>query len=136
MKSKILIIDDEKDFCRLLKKNLELFGNFAVSMATSGKEGLKLAGKTIPDLILLDIMMPEMDGFKVLEKLKSDRKVSGIPVVMLTAKGDEVSKLRAAQLQSVKYLTKPVEIQDLMAILEKVLKNEGSQRQDPGKARG
>lgn len=128
MKSKILIIDDEKDFCRLLKKNLELFGKFAVSMATSGKEGLKLAGKTTPDLILLDIMMPEMDGFKVLEKIKSDRKLSGIPVVMLTAKGDEISKMRAAQLQSVKYLTKPVEIQDLMATLEKVLKNEGPRK--------
>ena len=63
-KKRILIIDDEKDFCRLVKMNLELMGDFEVDIATNGKRGIFLAKKTKPDLVLLDILMPGMDGLK------------------------------------------------------------------------
>ena len=122
LRKRVLIVDDENDFCQLLKRNLELSGDFEVDIATSGKEGLGLVEKKAPDVILLDIMMPEMDGFKVLEKLKSDANICAIPVIMLTAKGDEASKARAAQLQSAQYITKPIEASDLMVRIEEVLK--------------
>jgi DNA-binding response OmpR family regulator len=119
---KILIIDDELDFCNLVEKNMGLTGDFAVAIATDGEEGLSLAKKVKPDLILLDIMMPHIDGFKVLEKLKSDMNTIAIPVIMLTAKGDEESKIKAAQLYDEQYITKPIEILDLKTKIEEVLK--------------
>jgi len=121
-KRKLLVIDDEPDFCRLIKTNLELTDNFEVSTATGGKRGLALAKKLKPDLILLDIMMPKMDGFEVLKKLKSDIAVMEIPVIMLTALGDTASKVKAAKLYDEEYITKPIQVRDLKNKLEEVLK--------------
>ena len=121
-KKKILIIDDELDFSKLVKKNLELIGDFEVAIAENGKQGLASVKKLKPDLILLDIMMPHMDGFKVLEKLKTDEDTSEIPVVMLSAKGDEASKLKASELYDEYYITKPIEALDLKKKIEDVLK--------------
>jgi two-component system, OmpR family, alkaline phosphatase synthesis response regulator PhoP len=124
-KKKILIIDDETDFCKLVKRNLELIGDFEVAIAEDGKRGLASAKKLKPDLILLDIMMPHMDGFKVLEKLKTDMNTIAIPVIMLTAKGDEASKIKAAQLYDEEYITKPIDAPDLKTKIEEVLKRRG-----------
>jgi two-component system, OmpR family, alkaline phosphatase synthesis response regulator PhoP len=124
-KRKILIIDDETDFCKLVKRNLELIGDFEVAIAEDGKRGLASAKKLKPDLILLDIMMPHMDGFKVLEKLKTDMNTIAIPVIMLTAKGDEASKIKAAQLYDEEYITKPIDAPDLKTKIEEVLKRRG-----------
>ena len=121
-KRKLLVIDDEPDFCRLVKTNLELTDNFEVSTATDGKRGLALAKKLKPDLILLDIIMPKMDGFEVLKKLKNDMDVMEIPVVMLTALGDVASKVKAAKLYDEEYITKPIQVHDLKNKLEEVLK--------------
>ena len=124
-KKRILIIDDEGDFCRLVKMNLEAMGGFEVVVATNGKTGIELAKKIAPDLILLDILMPGMDGFKVLERLKeSGCNTMQIPVVMLSAKTDEASKQRAAQLYNEEYIEKPVEPLDLKTKIEKVLKGD------------
>jgi DNA-binding response OmpR family regulator len=73
-KKRILIIDDEENFCKLVKMNLELDVDFTVETATEGKKGIELAKKFKPDIIILDIMMPKMSGFEVLEKIKKDPK--------------------------------------------------------------
>ena len=121
MKKKILIIDDEKDFCYFIKANLELFPGYEVVIATSGEKGLRASSKKKPDLILLDIMMPKMDGLEVLDKLKQDTKTMDIPVIMLTAKNEEESKMEAASLYSVDYLIKPVETNTLKSKIDEVL---------------
>ena len=118
---KILIIDDEEAFCQLIKENLEVTGNYEVITATNGKSGVRAALEQRPDLILLDIMMPVVDGIKVLKMLKSDEKTLSIPVVMLTAKDDEETKCEAASLFDDHYLVKPVEIATLRATIEHVL---------------
>jgi two-component system phosphate regulon response regulator PhoB len=109
MSKLILIIDDEDEFCKIVKNNLELDKAFEVAIANNGKEGIKLAKKLKPDLVLLDIIMPEMNGFQVLETLKKDLQTITIPVVMLTAKGDDYSKIKAAGLYDDRYIVKPVE---------------------------
>lgn len=121
-KKRILVIDDEEDFCKLVRMNLLLLGNFRVAIATNGKEGIKIAKNTRPDLILLDILMPDMDGFEVLDKLKKDENTMDIPVVMLTAKGDEASRIRAMELYDEEYITKPIEAQELKTKIEEVLR--------------
>jgi DNA-binding response OmpR family regulator len=117
----VLIIDDEEDLTFFVKANLELAGDYEVNIANSGKEGLKIAARYKPDLILLDIMMPHMDGFEVLERLKNTPKTTSIPVIMLTAKGDEDSKVKSATLYNEGYIVKPVQIEFLKAKIEEVL---------------
>lgn len=125
IKKRILIIDDEEDFCELVRKNLELSSNFKVDTAISGKEGIKLAKAIKPDLILLDILMPGMDGFEVLKELKRDKDTAMVPVVMLTARKDDESKSKAAQLYDSGYITKPIEALDLKTEIEEVLRRRG-----------
>ena len=117
---KILIIDDEEDLTFFVKANLELTGDYEVMIAKNGKEGIKLAASHKPDLILLDIMMPKMDGFEVLEKLKQAKETIAIPIIMLTAKTDDASKIKAASLYDEDYMTKPVQIETLRAKIEEV----------------
>lgn len=119
-RSRILVIDDEEDFCFFVKRNLERLG-YKVITATEGREGLKIAQRKRPDLILLDIMMPGIDGFKVLETLKEGKRTISIPVVMLTGKDDDDSKIKAASLYNEDYIVKPVEIEELRSRIEKVL---------------
>lgn len=118
---KILIIDDEKDFCYFIKKNLELFGNYKVFVAIRGRKGIWMAKWHRPDLIVLDIVMPFLDGFEVLRRIKQSPKTLGIPVIMLTAKGVEESKIKASSLYGEDYLTKPVEIGVLRSKIESIL---------------
>ncbi len=115
----ILIIDDEEDFGFFVKANLQMNDEFHVTVTTEGKEGLKAAQEQKPDLILLDIMMPKMDGLKVLKKLKENKKTQQIPVIMLTAKNDEASINDAIGSYSEQYIIKPIE----MATLESKIKN-------------
>ena len=123
---KILIIDDEEDLAFFVKANLELAGDYKVLTATSGKDGIKLASRWQPDIILLDIMMPGMDGYETLNKLKSGGKTLKIPVIMLTAKADEDSKLKAASLYNEEYLIKPVQIDILNAKIKEVFARRNS----------
>lgn len=120
-KKKILIIDDEPDLCFFVRENLKFLGNYEVIIANDGRRGLLAARIYKPNLILLDIMMPFKDGLEVLKKLKQDKKTMSIPVIMLTAKGDEESKLEAAHLYNEDYIVKPFEIQDLKSRIDNAL---------------
>ena len=118
---KILIIDDEKDYCLFVKQNLELMGAYNVVIANDGATGLEIASKDRPDLILLDIIMPRMNGFEVLKELKNNKKMNGIPVVMLTALDTEEAREKALSIYGEDYISKPVEMSVLKARIEAVL---------------
>jgi two-component system, OmpR family, alkaline phosphatase synthesis response regulator PhoP len=118
---KILVIDDEMNIVELLKYNLVASG-YKVSYALNGKDGLKLAVENKPDLILLDIMLPEMDGFDVCKEMKKSRDTSNIPIIMLTAKGDEFDKILGLELGADDYITKPFSVRELMARIKVVLR--------------
>jgi len=121
-KKRILLIDDEENFCLLVKKNLELLGSFEVYTATNGKEGIRVAQTIKPDLILLDISMPKMDGFEILKILKENDATMAIPAIMLTAKKDDATKDKASQLFDEDFITKPIEAYELKTKIENVLK--------------
>ncbi|MDD5432567.1 MAG: response regulator [Candidatus Omnitrophica bacterium] len=121
-KKKILLIDDEAMFCRLIKRHLEAIADFEVEVALDGREGLTLAKLKRPDLIVLDIIMPGLTGFQVLEKLKQDEKTMLIPVVMLSGKDDPIYKDRASRLYDEMYLTKPVDAYLLRDKINEVLR--------------
>lgn len=121
IKNKILLIDDEESFCYFTKKNLEETGEFEVATAISADKGIKMIRKYKPDLILLDIVMPGKDGFEVLETIKKNEKTRSIPVIMLTAKGENSYKRKAARLYDEDYITKPVEVAELKSRMEKVI---------------
>ncbi|MFA5337246.1 MAG: response regulator [Candidatus Omnitrophota bacterium] len=125
-KVKILIIDDEENFCKLVKMNLELDKDFIVEIAIDGKKGIDLAKKFKPDAIILDIMMPKMSGFEVLGKLKKDSKTIAIPVIMLSAKEDIDFQFKAAQLYDELYLVKPIDAPTLKGKIEEVLRRRGN----------
>ena len=119
---KILIIDDEKNFCALLKINLELRSDYDVITATSAKEGICAAEQNRPDLILLDAALPDMDGLEALKILKKDEKTASIPVLMLTGGIDKEFREKAMGLYDGDYITKPVDIEVLKSKIEEVLK--------------
>ena len=84
-KKRILVIDDEPDFCKLVKKNIEQTGEFEVLTATNGEEGIRLVREIKPDLVLLDIIMPEVDGADVAAQIRDDKSIKDTPIVFLTA---------------------------------------------------
>lgn len=112
---KILIIDDEANFCRVIKKSIELGGRFHVSIATNGNNGIALAKKQRPDLILLDIMMPELSGIEVAEQLLDDPDTTAIPIIFVTSivKKDEVKK-KGGISGGRTFLAKPVNVDELI----------------------
>ncbi|MDR1069126.1 MAG: response regulator transcription factor [Clostridiales Family XIII bacterium] len=108
---KVLIIEDEKAISDIVKFNLTKEG-FATDTAFDGKEGLDKALATDPDLVLLDVMLPSMDGFEVCRKL---REKSNVPIIMLTAKEEEVDKVLGLELGADDYITKPFGLRELIA---------------------
>jgi two-component system response regulator VicR len=108
---KVLIIEDEKPISDIIKFNLEKDG-FEVEVAYDGEDGLKKIQTIHPDLVLLDVMLPKMDGFEV---LKRTRESSQVPVVMLTAKEEEVDKVLGLELGADDYITKPFGMRELIA---------------------
>jgi signal transduction histidine kinase/DNA-binding response OmpR family regulator len=105
----VLVVDDEVDTADFIRSALRSEG-FRVLVANDGRRGLEIAGEERPDLILLDIMMPDLSGFEVLEAISSDPNTSGIPVVVLTARGDPVDADRGLSLGARKYLSKPFDV--------------------------
>lgn len=105
MKKKIIIIEDEKILANLLRKKLELEGYEAL-IAWDGKEGLDMIKKEKPDLILLDIVMPEMDGFEVMEIISKNKELKKIPLIIISNSGQPVEISRAQELGAVDWLVK------------------------------
>lgn len=104
---KILIIDDESDIREVAAMSVEAVCGWTVSQAASGSEGLRLAAEQHPDAILLDVMMPDMDGPTTLQKLRSNQSTTEIPVIFLTAKVQSADRRRFAELGVAAILSKP-----------------------------
>jgi two-component system KDP operon response regulator KdpE len=115
---KVLLVDDEERMVRFIRLNLEHDG-FVVSEAFNGKQALQRLRDETPDLILLDVMMPDMDGFDVLEMM---REISNVPVIMLTAKGEENDRVRGLELGADDYVTKPFSPRELTSRIKAVLR--------------
>ena len=118
----ILCIEDEPEMIDLMRLILGRRG-FEVKGATSGVAGLKMIREEKPDLVLLDLMMPEMDGWEVYQQIKADEKTKGIPVIVVTAKAQSIDRVLGLHIAKVDdYIAKPFSPQDLMNSVEKVLK--------------
>ncbi|MDD5253272.1 MAG: response regulator transcription factor [Candidatus Omnitrophica bacterium] len=121
MKEKILIVEDEKDIIKMLEYNLKKEG-FKVIAARDGEDALDLALREYPDLILLDLMLPGIDGLEVCKTLKKESKTSSIPIIMLTAKSQESDKVVGLELGADDYITKPFSPRELIARIKAVLR--------------
>ena len=116
-KSRILVVDDEPGIVDIARANLEGYG-YTVIAAHDGEEALEKVKTEKPDLVVLDILMPEMDGWDVLERIESDPELAGIPVIMLTARASDEDVLRGLETGAVEYMTKPFYPQDLVAAVK------------------
>jgi two-component system, OmpR family, alkaline phosphatase synthesis response regulator PhoP len=121
IKDKILVIDDEEDILELLRFNLTKEG-YQVCSASTGEEALSLARTERPDLVLLDLMLPGIDGLEVSRRLKADPLTRSMPIVMLTAKGEESDIVSGLELGAEDYITKPFSRKVLVARLRAVLR--------------
>jgi two-component system KDP operon response regulator KdpE len=115
---RILVVDDEPRIVEAVSMNLELEG-YQISGTSNGDEALKKLTEELPDLIILDVMMPEMDGFETLRKI---REVSTVPVIMLTVKGEEIDKVKGLDLGADDYVTKPFSPRELASRVKAVLR--------------
>ena len=117
---RILIVDDEEDVLELVQYNLDRSGYY-IETATSGEQALMHTKKRIPDLIILDLMLPGIDGLEVCKQLKSNVKTEGIPIIMLTAKGEEADIVTGLELGADDYVTKPFSPKVLVARIRRLL---------------
>ncbi len=131
MKEKILVVDDEKDILELIEFNLSNNG-YQVMTTTSGEEALELIKKNEFDLIVLDIMLPGIDGLDICKIIKADKYISHIPVIMVTAKTEEIDRVTGFEIGADHYITKPFSPRELLAIVKSVLrrKTQSDERQD------
>ena len=127
MKKKILVVDDEKDILELVSLILSE-SDITVYKAEDGLSGLEIAREKNPDLILLDIMMPEIDGWEVLKRLKIDEETKDIPVAMLTCKTEIRDKVLGIQEGAVDYITKPFAPDDLITRVKEILTKERNKK--------
>lgn len=121
MKKKILIVDDEYQIARMLKIRVEYMG-YEADIAHDGVEGLEKARQFKPDLIILDVMMPKMDGFQVCRKLKEDPVFKSTPVIMLSVQAEEKANDLGVLAGADDYMLKPFEPEILLAKIKKLLK--------------
>jgi len=118
--ARILIVDDDVINRDILKTRLEAAG-YEVAEAANGEDGIGLALKAPPDLIILDVMMPKVDGLLACRILKADEKTKGIPIVMLTARSRQLEELRGWESGADEYLTKPCDHQNLLSVVARFL---------------
>jgi two-component system alkaline phosphatase synthesis response regulator PhoP len=125
----ILVVDDERDIVDMLKYNLEKDG-YHVLAAPDGKRALEMAMK-LPDLVLLDVMMPELDGWEVARRLRGEKKTGQIPIVFLTARTSEVDEIVGLELGADDYIVKPISLPKLMARIRAVFRRKNLAAQLP-----
>lgn len=118
---KILVVDDEENILELIRFNLENNG-YKVLVAQNGTDALKIAKSEHPQLVLLDLMLPGMDGYDVCKEIRRDNNISQTPIIMITAKGEELDKILGLELGADDYITKPFSIRELMARVKAVLR--------------
>ena len=114
MRNYILVVEDEKDIIEVLRYYLEK-ENYRIHVARDGFAALELAARVIPNLILLDLMLPKLDGIAVCKRLKKDERLREIPIIMLTAKAEEADKVRGLETGADDYVTKPFSTRELIA---------------------
>jgi len=124
-KKRILVVDDEPDFCAIVQGQLEKEG-FAVELAYDGVEGLEKVQANPPDAIVLDVMMPEMDGYEMCKKLKADEKCCNIPVILLTAVASHVTSTRYSHRDGMSteaddYIAKPASAEEITNSVKRLL---------------
>jgi DNA-binding response OmpR family regulator len=124
MPSRVLIVEDEPDIRELVVHHLKREG-YLVSAASSGEEALRQAHAVPPDLVILDLMMPVMDGLEVCRRLRQDPATAMLPIVMLTAKGDEVDRVVGLEIGADDYIVKPFSPKELLARVRAVLRRSG-----------
>lgn len=129
--SKILIVDDEANIRQLVKYNLEK-ESYQILEAEDGFQGLRLAKTEKPDLMLLDLMLPQMDGLEVCRSLKGNPATAALPIIMLTAKSEEIDKVIGLELGADDYMTKPFSPRELVARVKAVLRRSQKEASLPG----
>ena len=137
-KETILIVDDEEDILELIKFNLEIEG-YSIVTALTGEKAIKIVRQSVIDLLVLDLMLPGVDGLEVTKILKRDEKTWGIPIIMLTAKGEESDIVTGLELGADDYLSKPFSPRILLARIRAILrrgKEKKSSSQDRIKVEG
>ncbi len=128
-KPNILVVDDEEDIRELVQLNLAREG-YGVLTCETGEQALQIAHSKLPNLIILDLMLPGIDGLEVCRKLKSDTKTSNIPIIMLTAKGEESDIVTGLELGSDDYVTKPFSGKVLVARVRRILRRMAEESDD------
>jgi two-component system phosphate regulon response regulator PhoB len=123
----VLLVDDEKDLLSLLDFNLRAAG-YETALATTGEQAMSHLRRRVPDLVLLDLMLPDVAGTELCRQIKADPRTRHVPVVMLTAKGEEVDRVVGFELGADDYVTKPFSVRELLLRLKAVLRRAG-----PGK---
>ena len=118
---KILLVEDEKNIAKVVSYNLEKEG-YQVLLAKDGEEALELARGSGPDLVLLDLMLPKMDGLEVCRQIRSDSKISRLPIIMLTAKTQETDRVVGLEMGADDYIPKPFSPRELVARVKAVLR--------------
>jgi two-component system alkaline phosphatase synthesis response regulator PhoP/two-component system response regulator RpaA len=126
----ILVIDDDELVSRTLQRTLKLY-DYQVMVANSGPEGLQLARRHRPDLFILDIMMPGMDGYQVCRQIRGDPLLSDLPVLFLTAKGKDEDKIEGFRAGADDYLSKPFNMEELQLRLKAILRRVNSEASAP-----
>ena len=122
MKQKILVVDDEPDAVELIEFNLKASG-YEVVTATDGQEAIQKTRDVLPDLIVLDLMLPEVDGMEVCKILRRDGRTSAIPILMLTAKAAEIDRVLGLELGADDYVTKPFSPRELVLRIKRLLRS-------------
>jgi two-component system phosphate regulon response regulator PhoB len=127
---KVMIIEDEKDLAELLAFNLEKEG-FAATCVHDGKQGLERAGTDLPDLILLDLMLPSLLGTEVCKALRKEQRTAHIPIIMITAKGDEIDRVVGFEVGADDYIVKPFSMREVSLRVKAVMRRFEQEIQQP-----
>ncbi len=127
MKKYVLLVEDEPDLNQTVAFNLDSEG-YSVESAFNGKEALKLIEEKTPDLILLDLMLPDMSGLEICRILRSSKKTKNIPIMMVTAKGEEIDRIVGFELGADDYIVKPFSIREFMLRVAAMLKRSGDNK--------
>ena len=121
-RARVLVVDDEADLVRILQFGLQAIG-YHVETASDGQEGLKKARELKPDIILLDLMLPKLDGYKVCRLLKFDERYKNIPIIILSARTQAGDQLLAMEMGANRFVTKPYDFAEVLSHIETLLKS-------------